>query len=77
MANETNAVIHGFGGEEGEETVSLKWTTGKGEEVIGVFGLVGWIKAPLVQQHDVVERQKLTLRGRKIISPGFVDPRHK
>jgi hypothetical protein len=74
MANETNAVIHNF---KGEEVVSLKWTTEKGEEVIGVFGLVGWIKAPLVQQHDVVERQKLTLRGRKIISPGFVDPRHK
>lgn len=74
MANLVNATIHEF---KGDEVVSLKWTNDKGEELIGVFGLVGWIKAPLVEQHDVVERQKKRLRGRTFIRPGFADPRHK
>lgn len=72
MPNTLNARIRNF---DDGEVVSLEWTTPEGEEVVGVFGLVGWIQAPLVKQHDVVKRQEAGRRafGKKIIHPGF-DP---
>lgn len=73
MPNMLNARIRNF---DDGEVVSLEWTTPEGEEVVGVFGLVGWIQAPLAKQHDVVERQNERRRafGKKIIHPGFAGP---
>lgn len=36
----------------------VEWKTDEGETVIGVFELVGWVKAPSAAIQDVINRQK-------------------
>lgn len=43
---------------EREDLVTVRWTTEGGEDVEGVFRLVGWVKAPTASVQDVIDRQK-------------------